>query len=445
MNDSMRQADHKYLWHPYTDIEWFEKEAPYTIFERAEGVYLYTDDGRKLMDGIASWWCVNLGHSHPKIVKAIQDQAATMQHCILGGVSHPNAVKLAEKLAKLAPGDLGHAFFCGDGASAVEVSLKIAVQYWWNIGRPEKTRFITIAEGYHGDTLGAVGVGFVESFHQPFAKVINPAYRALSPHCNRCPMGKEPKTCSIECFESMDALIREHAHEAAAVILEPLVQGAGGIRIYPDEYLRKLRSLCDECGVLLICDEIAVGFGRMGTLFASGRAGIVPDLMTIGKGMTGGYMPMSAALATDKIYDSFRNDADSRANRNRTLFHGHTYTGNPVTSACALAALEVYEEEKIFEQLPAKVEQLAKGMDKIAAHFPHSKMLTTGMVGMVEIEAGDGGAARARAVTDRANALGLLIRPLGDVLYLWPPLTATEAELGAMIGLFAQAAEETVG
>ncbi len=405
--------------------------------ERAEGVYLYEVGGRRLLDGIASWWCVNLGHSHPRLVEAIRSQAEKLQHCILGGVSHPNAIELAERLSKIAPEGLEHVYFCGDGASSVEAALRIALQYWINIGDKQRTDFICLADGYHGDTMGAVGVGYVEAFHKDFKHVIREAHRACSPHCAKCPYEKSRATCDVECFESMETLIRKHANETAAVILEPLCQGAGGIRIYTDEYLRRLRALCDEYGLLLIADEIATGFGRTGSMFACDHAGISPDIMTIGKGMTGGYLPMSAAMVTDRIYDAFRRDGD----RPRTLYHGHTYCGNPITSALALAALDVYEEERILETMKPRVHELNSGLNQTASTLPNSEMSTLGMIGTIEIAEEDGGVQRAKQIAQNAYENGLFIRPLGPVVYLWPPLTITADELSQMLDILGKSVE----
>lgn len=434
----LRQRDIRYLWHPYTEITSFEA-SEFPIVDRAQGCSLFDIDGRELLDGISSWWCVNLGHSHPRLVRAIQEQAERLQHTLLGGMSHPAAIALAERLARIAPAGLGHALFASDGTSAVEAALKIALQYWTNLGESGRTQFIALEEGYHGDSLGAVGVGYVEAFHKPFAGAIRPAFRALSPHCNRCPLGLSPERCSVECFDSMERLIGDHHRECAAVIVEPLCQAAGGMRIYPEEYLRRLRAACSQRGLLLIADEIAVGMGRTGRCFACERAGVAPDVMTLGKGLTGGLLPMSATLVSDAVYDSFRADGD----RARTFFHGHTFCGNPITSALALAALDVYEEEKVLERLGPRILQLDEGMRRIAEGLGGSPLRSLGMIAAVEIADAAGGAARAKAIARRAVELGLLIRPLGSTVYLWPPLTCTEGELGRMLELLGRAASET--
>jgi len=436
---NLHERDIKYVWHPCTDINQMER-TPIPIIETAKGVYLYEVGGRALLDGFSSWWCVNLGHGHPKLIEAIQKQAAKLQHTILGGMSHPNAIDLAEKLAEITPGDLQHSFFCCDGASAVESALKIAIQYWANIGETGRSQFVGLEEGYHGDTLGAMGVGYVEAFHRDYANVIIPGYRAMSPHCLQCPRSKGPETCDIECFDSMETILRDHHEEIAAVIVEPLCQAAAGTRIYPEEYLRRLRKLCDEYGLILIADEVAVGFGRTGHMFACERAGIVPDIMTAGKGLTGGYMPLSVAMANDKIYDSFRNSDDGK---DRTFNHSHTFGGNPITTALALAALEVYEEERVLENCQPRTKQLEQGMREVGQMLNESKTRAMGMMGVVEVNDDSGGGERVSRVVRKAYELGLFLRPRGRALYLWPALVTTESELGQMLSLMKDAVAAT--
>ncbi|MBT7289665.1 MAG: adenosylmethionine--8-amino-7-oxononanoate transaminase, partial [Chloroflexi bacterium] len=431
MDNDLRKRDVEYMWHPCTEINTFE-QMQFPIIESAKGAYLFEVGGRALLDGIASWWCVNLGHGHPKLIEAIQRQASVLQHSIIGGMSHPNAIELAEKLAQITPGNLKHSFFCGDGASAVESALKIAVQYWANIGQQDRSRFVGLEEGYHGDTLGAMGVGYVDAFHRDYKDVVRPAYRASSPHCAQCPCNKQPKSCNIECFESMRQIVKEHHKEIATVIVEPLCQGAAGVRIYPEEYLQRLRALCDKYGLILIADEIAVGFGRTGYMFACERAGIVPDIMTVGKGLTGGYMPMSAVIATDKIYNSFRNNDD---NRDNTFYHSHTFGGNPIITALALAAIDVYENEYVLEKCQPRIEQLSVGMHELGQMLGDSNTLAMGMMGVVEINDVSGGADRAARIVKKAYEIGLFLRPRGRALYLWPPLTITQEELAQVFAI----------
>ncbi len=432
---NLRERDIQYLWHPCTDINGLD-ERPIPIVETAKGVYLYEVGGRALLDGFSSWWCVNLGHGHPRLIEAIQQQAPRLQHAILGGMSHPHAIDLAERLAEITPGDLKHSFFACDGASAVEAALKIAVQHWANVGEKSRVRFVGLEEGYHGDTLGAMGVGYVEAFHKDYQEVTRAAYHAVSPHCLQCPRGKEPETCDVDCFESMDTILRAHHKEIAAVIIEPLCQAAAGVRIYPEEYLRRLRGLCDEYGLILIADEIAVGFGRTGHMFACERAGIVPDIMTVGKGITGGYLPLSVAIVNDAIYDSFRNSDDGR---DRTFNHSHTFGGNPIASALAVAALGVYEDEHVLENCQPRIKQLEQGMRELGLLLNESRTRAMGMMGVVEVNDASGGAERASRVVRKAYEMGLFLRPRGRALYLWPPLVSTESELGQMLSIMRDA------
>lgn len=433
-SDELRKKDIEHIWHPYTNMTQFEK-SEFPIITRAEGCYLYDADENKLFDGIASWWCVNFGHSHPRLVKAIKDQAEKLQHVILGGASHSSVIALAEKLAEITPDGLEHCFFASDGSSVVEASLRMAIQYWDNCGESQRKKFVSLKDGYHGDTLGAVSVGYVDLFHKEIKDLLPQHYRAESPHCAQCPNGKTPEDCDIECFQSMKEIIVEHHREIAAVIVEPLCQGAAGIRIYKDEYLIRLRKLCDQYNLLLIADEIAVGFGRTGAMFACERAGISPDIMTVGKGLTGGYLPLSAAVVNDRIYQTFSDG--------KIFYHGHTFCGNPIATALANEALALYEDEKIVETIQPRIQQLHAVMTLVANELPNSFMQTLGMIGMIELSGKDGGAARADAITRAAYKQGLLIRPLGSVLYLWPPLVITEKQLQDIGNILMKTVRET--
>lgn len=436
--DDLRRRAARAIWHPYTEITSFERTR-FPVIERAAGCSLFDVEGRELLDGIASWWCVNLGHGHPRIVDAIRAQAERLQHVLLGGASHPRAIELGERLSAVAPGGLGHAMFAADGSVAVEAALKIALQYWVNRGEHRRTRFVALEGGYHGDTLGAIGAGYVEAFHAPFREAVRPALRAASPYCNRCPAGKLPESCEVECFASMEAIVAGHHREVAAVIVEPLCQAAAGMRIYPAEYLRRLRALCDRHGLLLVADEIATGFGRTGAMFACGAAGVVPDVMTVGKGLTGGTLPMSATLVSEAVYDAFR----AEGGRARTFFHGTTFCGNPITAAAALAALDVYRDEQVVDGVPPRATILREGMARVARRLGDPPVRAVGLVAAVEIPDAAGGAARARAVVARALELGLFLRPLGSVVYLWPALNAPERALRDMVERLERAAGET--
>ena len=437
--EALRDRDYRHLWHPYTNIDRYER-GPWRCITRAEGVYLYDDGGTPKLDGIASWWCVALGHSHPRLLAAIQQQAAQLQHSILGNLAHAPAIELAARLAAIAPGPLNHVYFAADGSSATEAALKIAIQYWTNRGERGRTRFLCLEDGYHGDTLGAMGVGFVPHFHAPYAPVVAEAVRLPVPHAG-CACGEcaSRDACLNRCMQAADQLFAAHAHEAAALIVEPLCQGAAGVRIYPAEYLRHLRQLCDRHNVLLIADEIAVGLGRTGDWFACSSAGVAPDLLCIGKALTGGYLPMSACIATGAIYDTFR---DGPNGEDHTFYDGHTFCGNPICAAAALAALDEFEAAGLLARARVIGERLADAFAELATHPAVAHSACLGAIGMVSMA---DGAEAARAAAHHAWDHGLYIRPLGASLYLWPPLIATDDELAAMRAGFRAALDAVAG
>jgi adenosylmethionine-8-amino-7-oxononanoate aminotransferase len=363
--ESMREIDHKHLWHPFTDITRFENAKEYRVIERGSGTYLIDSTGKRLLDGISSWWSVNLGHSNKTLLSAMQKSSRKLQQAILADMAHPDAVYLSEELSAILPKGLNHLFYASDGSSAVEAALKIGLQYWWNKGVEGKNKFVYLENSYHGDTLAAVSVGYVDTFHQPFKHVMWPNLAAPSPlTTNTRPENKTIETWNEESFQPMEKLLRESCKEVAAVIVEPICQAVGGMRIYSPDYLKRLSKLCKELGVLLIADEIAVGFGRTGVMFACEYADISPDMVIIGKGMTSGFIPMSALAATTEVYDSFRNES-ANPEKNRTFFHGHTYSGHPLAAACARATLKVFKEEGIIESLSPKSKIIEDGFKEL--------------------------------------------------------------------------------
>ncbi|MCD4774537.1 MAG: adenosylmethionine--8-amino-7-oxononanoate transaminase, partial [Candidatus Aegiribacteria sp.] len=413
----LRKKDISHFWHPYTDIRSLEQSG-FPVIEKAEGVYLTDTDGHRMLDGISSWWCMNLGHSQADIIEAIRKQSGMLQNSITGGMSHIEIIRLSEKIAEITPGDLSRVYYASDGACSVEAAIRISIQYWWNQGRPEKKNMISLSGGYHGDTLGCVGLGYISRFHEPVEHVINRSITAESPHCFHCRYNRKPEDCELECFDSMKKAVNENADSTAAVIVEPVCQGAVGMRIYPPGYISLLRKLCDENDVLLILDEIAVGFGRSGKMFASELAGIVPDMMCVGKGLTGGTLPMSAVVASDRIYDTFRSDAET----DRTFYHGHTYCGNPIAAAAACAAIDVYERNDVLENAGMLSEMLLeafRGFRNIPGVYGSTAL---GCMSSLEISEEIGGSGKALEISETARRKGLFIRPLGPVLYLWPPL-----------------------
>ena len=406
-----------HVWHPYTRFSTFASD-PLPVIVRGEGIYLFDEKGNRYIDAISSWWACALGHGHPRIIAAIQKQSTELQHSILGNLSHPRAIELAAKLARLMPTPERHVLFSSDGASAVEAALKIALQYWHNVSRPGKKRFAALEDGYHGDTLGAVGVGYLEQFHKPFDSVVAPAFRT-SPQKDG--------------FAGMADLITKHADELAAVIVEPLCQGAAGMKMYPADYLRQLAELCLQKNILLIVDEIATGFGRTGKMFAFEHAGIDPDIVCVGKALSAGYLPISAAIVKDVIYETF-SDTPS----DHSFYHGHTFCGNPIATAAAIEALRIYDEERLPEKAAAMETLFKKSLAPLVGLPSVQDVRCLGAIAAVELKTENPAPAVTRPHRVRKLLLdeGVLLRPLGNVVYLMPPLVISEGELRGLISTF---------
>lgn len=425
---SYQDMDRQSLWHPYTRRSAMEA-APLPVIVRGDGPYLFDSDGRRYLDAISSWWACNLGHNHPRLVDAMTRQARELQHSILGNLSHPRAIELASMLSGLFP-DERRVMFASDGSCSVEAALKIALQYWWNVGQPRKHKFVALDFAYHGDTLGAVSVGYLPHFHQAFKPVLFPVFQAPSPCCGTCAFHEAAEQCLEECFDTMRLIVREHEQELAAVIVEPLCQCSGGMRIHPPDYLRKLARLCAEHDVLLIADEIAVGYGRTGTMFAAQQADVWADIVCLGKGMSGGYLPISAAVVKAPIYETFKDTPEDR-----TLYHGHTFTGNPIASALAVEVLRVYEDEQIVARAAGLGRALAAELAPLGRIAGVRNVRSLGVIGVVELEddAEGSGTRRAVRVRDRLRAEGILLRPLGPVIYVMPPLITPEPVLRELV------------
>lgn len=425
------ELDKKHHWHPYTKFSALEK-GDIPIIEKAEGIYLYDTEGNKYLDAISTWWANDLGHSRPDLIKEIQDQVSSLQHSITGNMSNIPVIELSEKLANLFEDSNRHVLFASDGASAVEASLKISLQYWHNVGKPEKCKFATIKNGYHGDTLGAVSVGFVDGFHKPFERFVNPAFRADNPLCAKCDYGKNEQNCAVECFDSMAEIFEEHGDELAAVILEPLCQGSAGMRIYSPKYLVKLEAYCQKFNVLLIMDEIATGYGRTGAMFAFEHAGIDPDIVCVAKGLSTGYLPISAAIVKDHIYNTF-----SDRSKDNTFYHGHTHAGNPVACSLALKVLEIYEREQIVEKAAAKGELLKWELGKFNDLAVVNNVRTLGMIGVVDIEEGleKDGMPAPEYIKQKMLDKGIMIRPLGTAVYLMLPLVTEDSIISETVSI----------
>jgi adenosylmethionine-8-amino-7-oxononanoate aminotransferase len=424
--EQLERWDREHVWHPFTPMQPYAAEPP-LIVERAEGYLLIDLDGREYIDGVSSLWCNIHGHRVPELDAAVREQLDRVAHSTLLGASNVVAIRLARRLVELAPSGLTRVFFSDDGATAVEVALKMAFQYWRQCPRPrpQKTRYLGLGGAYHGDTLGDVSVGDLGRFHHLFQPLLFPTLRAPSPYCYRCPLGLERTSCRTDCVAVLEGLVREHADTLAAVVIEPLVQGAAGMITAPDGFLRRVREVTRAYDVLLIADEVAVGFGRTGSLFACSQEGVVPDFLCLAKGLTGGYLPLAATLTTEDVFAAFL----GRPEEGRTFYHGHTYTGNPLGAAVALANLELLTNG-VLEALPERVERLRLHLERLA-ELPHvGEVRQRGFLAGIELVE-DRATRRpfpaARRVGARvcrlARERGVLLRPLGDVVVVMPPLS----------------------
>ncbi len=435
--DQLQAWDRAHVWHPFTPLAAWEASDPLVI-ERGEGVFLFDLDGNRYLDGVASLWCNVHGHRHPTLDAALRDQIDKVAHSTLLGVTHPSAIELARRLVEIAPEGLTRVFYSDNGATAVEIALKMAFQFWRQKDNPEprRTRFLALGGAYHGDTLGDVSVGGVERFHAMFAPLLFPVLRAPIPHCYRCPLGLVRPSCAMACLAEVDHLLSQHPGEVVAVIIEPLVQGAAGMITQPEGYLAGLRELTRKHNTLLIADEVAVGFGRTGTMFACETAGVAPDFLCLGKGLTGGYMPLAATMTTETVAAAFRGDSANP----KTFFHGHTFAGNPLGTAVALANLAVFDEEATLAELQPKIAHLAGRLAEIAAHPHVGNVRQQGLLAGIELVSDrpsktpfpfDQGVGV--AICRHARSLGVLIRPLGDVIVVMPPLVISIAELDMLL------------
>lgn len=421
------------IWPPYTHPTL--DPAPIRV-ERAEGAYLYTADGRRILDAISSWWVTLHGHANPRIAAAIAAQAARLEQVIFAGFTHPKAEELAERLSGVAPRGLGHIFFSDDGSTAVEVALKMAVQFQANRGRAKKNRIVALEHAYHGDTVGAMSVGAETSFTKPFQSMLFPVERAHSAYCLRCPVGQKRETCAIECADSLERKLEERGPEIAAVIVEPLLQGAGGMIMHPPEFLRRVREITAKHDVLLIADEVLTGFGRCGRMFACEIAGVEPDIMCLSKGLTGGFLPLGATACAGHIFETFK-----KPDRRATFFHGHSYTANPIACAAALASLDVFGDEPVFKRIAAIEETHRREIEQFKTKPQVAEVRVLGTIAAIELAVEDAGYfSQVRpALYDFFLSHGVLLRPLGNVIYILPPYCITTAELRQTYAAIAEA------
>ena len=414
----LASADRTFLWHPFTQQRGWASEHP-VIIERGEGTDLIDVDGNRYIDGVSSLWCNVHGHAHPRIDAAVRDQLSKVAHSTMLGLSHRTAIELAQRLVALAPAGLTRVFYSDSGSTATEIALKLAFQYWRQRGQ-DRRRFVSLKMAYHGDTIGSVSVGGIDLFHSIYHPLLFDTLKA------------EPGNAV-----HMERLLVEHEGEVAAVIMEPLVQGAAGMLMHPTGYLRAVRELCDRHGVLLILDEVATGFGRTGTMLACDNEGVAPDLLCLAKGISGGYLPLAATLASEEIYEGFLGEHEDF----RSFFHGHTYTGNPLACAAAIATLDVFRDERTIERLQPKIRLLGELLEPIAAHPAVREVRRCGFMVGIELVEHPLPARIGHQVTLEARGRGAIIRPLGDVVVLMPPLAIAADDLRRLVQITGEAIE----
>ena len=450
----LEASDKKFIWHPFTQMQDWEREAP-VIIEEGKGCFLKDVDGRWYLDGVSSMWVNIHGHRKREIDAAIRAQINKISHSTLLGLSNTPAIQLAERLAGIIQLSFGQAeepvparvFYSDNGSTAVEVGLKMAFQYWKHKGVDTKNSFLCLNNAYHGDTLGAVSVGGIDIFHKTFSPLLFKTYRAPSPYCYRCELGPdiEYSECKFACLDKMEEILKEHHTEIAALIIEPLVQAAGGMIVSPPGYLKGVRDLCLKYDVLLIADEVATGFGRTGRMFACEHESVVPDIICLSKGLTGGYLPLAATVASEKVYSAFLGEFRDL----KTFFHGHSYTGNPLGCAAGLACLDIFEKDKVIDRLKPKTDLLSSRLDDISG-LPHvGNVRQKGLMAAIELVR-DKGTKEPYAweekigwqVAYKARAKGLLIRPLGNIIVIMPPLRITQKDLTWMMDQIRVAVDE---
>ncbi|HMJ12255.1 MAG TPA: adenosylmethionine--8-amino-7-oxononanoate transaminase [Polyangiaceae bacterium] len=412
--------DKRHVWHPYTAMGPYLAHTEPLVIESARGARLFDRDGRSYLDGNSSWWTCVLGHGHPRIVAALHEQAERLCHTSLAGVTHEHAALLAEEIVQTAPAGLSRVFFSDDGSTAVEVALKLALQYWQQNGRAKRTRFLALDGAFHGETLGATALGGVEVFRRPFASVVLDCIHVPPAHD-----GHE------RAFAALEQSVRDHADSLAAVVLEPMIQGAAGMRTYDAEYLRRARELTERHDVFLVLDEVFSGYGRTGPMWASEHAGVAPDLMCTAKGFTAGTLPMAATLATQRIFEGFLGDAS------RAFYYGHTFCGNPLGARVAREVLAVYRDERILDQVRVKGARIARAFAELAGLPGVSAVRGIGMVGALDLGR-EGYLERAGwQVFEEGLKRGAYLRPLGNTVYVAPPLNIADDELELLLGIFA--------
>ena len=445
--EQLSKIDLQYIWHPCSQMKDYETLPPIVI-DHGKGVYLYDKNGKRYLDVVSSWWCNLLGHCNEKISARMKQQLDKLEHVIFANFTHEPAIQLCGRLVQILPKGLCKFNFSDNGSAAIECALKMAFQYQYQTGHPEKKRFMALSEGYHGETIGALSVGGLDLYAEIYKPMLMDIVRVEAPDCYRCPYGECRDTCQCECFQQAEEALSKYGQEIAAFIMEPLVQGSAGMRIYPPLYLKKLREACDRYGVLLIADEIATGFGRTGKLFACDHAGITPDILCMSKGLTGGYLPMAITVTTQEIYDAFYDDY----NKGKAFMHSHTYSGNPLACSAALAVQDILEEEQILEHAAQRADYLHEQLMNAFGDHPNvGEIRHIGLINGIELVADRKTKTPFPSedrvgyqIYKRALQEGVIFRPLGDVIYFNPPLIINEEEIDEAVAVCKKVITETL-
>lgn len=441
--------DLKYVWHPFTQMKQYEGDEKPICIVKGEGIYIEDIDGNRYMDSVSSWWVNSLGHAQPRLAKALYEQACAIEQVIFAGFTHKPAISLAKKLITLVSNKLKHVFYSDNGSTAIEVALKMVYQYWQLKGKTSKKKFIAFENAYHGDTLGAVSVGGIDMYHKVYRPLLFDIIREKSPYCYRCPCGKEKERCRLECLQGVEEILKARHDEIAAVIIEPLIQAAGGMIMYKAEYLTKLRELCDTYQVLLIDDEVAMGFYRTGKLYAYEHANIVPDIVCSAKALTAGFLPLAVTLCTDELYYAFY---DEDKDGLKTFYHGHSFTANPLACAVANENLAILQEMNMEEYLKPKILAFKRGLEKFR-DYPHvGDIRQWGMVSAVEIvkdkrtkECFAYEEQIGKKIYSAGLRRGALLRPMWNCMYFMPPYVITEEEIGSLLQIAYESMREVLG
>ncbi len=427
-----QEEDLKYIWHPCSQMKDYE-ELPPIVIEKAQGINLYDIEGNCYKDVVSSWWCNLLGHCNPRINQAIKNQLDKLEHVIFANFTHKTAITLCQKLVEVLPEGLCKFNFADNGSAAVEMAMKMSFQYHQQVGNTHKKRFIALTDAYHGETIGALSVGACDLYTEIYKPILLDVERVEAPDCFRCPYGKCRDNCNCECFEQAEKVFEKYGNEACAMLVEPLLQGSAGMKVYPAMYLTKLRVLCDKYNVHLIADEIATGYGRTGKMFAFNYSGVSPDIICLSKGLTGGYMPMSICVTTQEIYDAFYDDY----NKGKAFMHSHTYSGNPLACAAAIEVLNILKDENIIE----KANENAKYFNEIIINkfedlYNVGEVRSIGLINAIELvknkvtkEPFDSKLRVGYQIYKKALKKGVLLRPLGNVIYFNPPLTIERKDM----------------